>query len=244
MIFLYGFIGLLVGLCLFISPLFIPDRFLSIKKRAAISTFFYDCACRYFSRILFLSRKHGTIEIHSSSYDDNKLSEKIILGKNSEAFFEDPYNGCVHPLFNKECMLADERVSFIFNPMLATVSEEIQKFHRAGSHKKMIKKNKEELQMYCGHIFIPDSVSFIDVKSITSILPSSGNPLLASTVRFFIEMSQSEYKSYAELLQMALGLTFFITGFLCGAGAVWLLEENPLPPGITEAIPLVIGALI
>jgi len=244
MIFLYGLIGFGVGICLFISPLFIPDRFLSTKHRERAANFFYDCSCRFFSRMCFLSRKHGTIEIYGSVYDESKLAEKIILGKKSEAFFEDPYNGCVHSLFNRECMFADERVSFIFDPMLATVSEEIQRFHRAGGHKKVLKDKGEEIPMYCGHMFIPDSRSFIDLKSITCVLPSSGNPLLGSTIRFFIEMSQAEYKSLLPILQMALGLTFFITGFICGAGVVWLMEENPLPPGIVDQIPLIIGALL
>jgi len=237
-------IGVGIGLLFFLIPVIVPERFMPIQLRERVSNFLFDVACRYFSRIVFLTRKHGSVEMYSSSYDNSKLAEKVVLGKDEEAFFEDPYNGCVHALFNRECMFADERVSFIYNPMLATIAEETDKFHRTGGHKKTFtNKHGEEVNAYCGHIFIPDTPSFCNLRSITSILPASADPLLASTTRFFIEMSQSEYKNFP-LLQMALGITFFLAGFLTGAVAIWLLDESPLPPALTDAIPLMIGAIL
>ena len=237
-------VGISIGLLFFLIPVIIPDRFMPIQIRERVSNFLFDVACRYFSRIVFLTRKHGSVEMYSSSYDNSKLAEKVVLGKDEEAFFEDPYNGCVHALFNRECMFADERVSFIYNPMLATIAEETDKFHRTGGHKNTFtNKHGEEVNAYCGHIFIPDTPSFCNLRSITSILPASADPLLASTTRFFIEMSQSEYKNFP-LLQMALGITFFLAGFLTGAVAIWLLDESPLPPALTDAIPLMIGAIL
>jgi hypothetical protein len=236
-------IGLLLGLLLFLLPILIGPK-IPAGYRYRLSSIYFDMACRVFNRIVILSKKHGQLEFFSSEYDPIKQAEKINLG--DDAYFEDPYNGAVSYLNNRECMFTDERVSFIYNPMIATCAEHLQTLFRSGNYKKTFSDptSETEFTAYCGHLYIPSKRSFTNLKSVTSLMPASAPPNLPSSVERYVEISQREFKRNIPFVEIGAAITFFIVGYGVGAISMFMLENNPVPPGIVDVLPVFIGGFL
>lgn len=237
-------IGTCLGLVLFFAPALGSD-YLSVKWRVKFSLFYFNLACKIWTRILILSKKHGGIEFFSSKYDPVKQAETVHLGGPDDVYFEDPYNGAVSYLHDKECSLCDERASFIFNPMLALIASKVADLVRKGDHKKTFKDPVKgtEFSAFCGSVFIDDKVEVVNCKSITSILGQSAAPGLSGTVRKFVDLSQRDYR-HSVVWEIGLGVMFFLVSFGAVAISVMFLEKNPIPPGIVDTIPIIIGGLL
>jgi len=237
-------IGLCLGLVLFFAPALVGEH-LTIKWRLKLSLFYFNLACKIWTRILILSKKHGSIEFFSSKYDPVKQAETVNFGGPDDVYFEEPYNGAVSYLHDKECSLCDERASFIFNPMLALIASKVAELVRNGDHKKTFKDPVKgaEFSAFCGSVFIDDKVEVVNCKSITSILGQSAAPGLSGTVRKFVDLSQRDYR-HSVIWEAGLAIMFFLTGFGSVAVAVMFLEKNPIPPGIVDTIPIIIGGLL
>ncbi len=228
--FVWLVLGILIGFLLYLSPAVIGMK-LPFKLRTKLACFYYDQAMRLFGRLVLCKRKHGEIMQYASTYDEAKSAEKIQFGgkKSSEAFFDDPF-GAVHFLYNRPIMLVDERVSTIFDPRLAVIGSEILKAVRAGDHMHSFSDSEgNAFNAYCGYIFIPHKLEIVDMSGALSIFVGSAEPLLASTIRKYVELSQRQFKT-VPLTELGLGLLFFGVGYGLSALTVFYLDKNPVPP--------------
>ena len=89
----YLFITFTIGVLVFFIPALIIEK-LSIEKRVKIADFYFGLATRFYDRIMFLQRKHGSLTIYPSEFDGQLQSEYIKLDKKRRAHFEDVY-GCI-----------------------------------------------------------------------------------------------------------------------------------------------------
>ena len=234
-------LGLLVGILLFMSPLIIGNK-IPLPLRTKISNKYYDISMRLFGRLVFCTRKHGGVVQYSSTYDEAKSAEQIIMGKN-EAYFDDPF-GAVHHLYHRPCMFVHESISCIYDPRLSIIGERIQKMVRAGKHQQEFSDHENKsFNAYCGYVFVPKVLNLINLKSALAVIPGGADPLLASTTKKFIELSQKGYQK-VPFIELGIGLLFFIAGYGLSALTVYYLDKNPIPGGIDINLPIWIGAFL
>ena len=235
-------LGLLVGLLIFLAPVLVGG-FIPVELRTRLANIYYDISMRFFGRLIFCTRKHGGVVQYASTYDEEKSAEKVYFGK-SEAFFDDPF-GAVNFLYHKPCMFVHESISMVFDPRLSIIGQQVQKMVREGNHQKkfVLKTTGESFVAYCGYIVVPLGNSIIDLKAALSIIPGGADPLLASTTKKFIELSQAGYKNIP-LVELTLGIIFFIVGYGLSALTVYYLDKNPVPGGIGINLPIQIMGLV
>jgi len=234
-------LGLMVGLLLFLFPLLIGDK-LPFALRTRLANIYYDISMRLFGRLVFCTRKHGGVVQYSSGYDEAKSAEKIYFGKN-EAYFDDPF-GAVHHLYHRPCMFVHESISCIYDPRLSVIGERIQKMVRAGKHQQEFSdKDGKSFVAYCGYVFVPKVLNLINLKSALAVIPGGADPLLASTTKKFIELSQKGYQK-VPFMELGIGILFFIAGYGLSALTVYYLDKNPIPSGIEVNLPIWLGGLI
>lgn len=234
-------LGLMVGVLLFMSPLIIGNR-IPLVLRTRIANKYYDISMRLFGRLVFCTRKHGGVVQYSSGYDEAKSAEQIMMGKN-EAYFDDPF-GAVHHLYHRPCMFVHESISCIYDPRLSIIGERIQKMVRAGKHQQEFSdKDGNSFNAYCGYVFVPKVLNLINLKSALAVIPGGADPLLASTTKKFIELSQKGYHK-VPFMELGIGLLFFIAGYGLSALTVYYLDKNPIPGGIDINLPIWLGGFL
>lgn len=235
-------LGILTGLLVFLMPALVGDR-LPIELRKKLSNIYYDMSMRFFGSVIFCTRKHGGVVQYSSKYDEEKSAEMIYFGK-SEAYFDDPF-GAVHHLFHRPCMFVHESISMVFDPRLSMIGEQVQKMVREGKHEKefILKSTGETFKAYCGYVLVPKVLSLVSLKSALAVVPGGADPLLASTTKKFIELSQAGYKK-VPLMELTLAIVFFIVGYGLSAITVYYLDKNPIPGGIGINLPIWLGGML
>ena len=65
-----------LGVLLFFVPALMIER-LDIDKRIRIADFYFGLATRFYERMMFLQRKHGSLTIYPSEFDGQLQSEYI-----------------------------------------------------------------------------------------------------------------------------------------------------------------------
>tara|TARA_R110002051_G_C8350508_1_gene440036 strand:+ start:20 stop:445 length:426 start_codon:yes stop_codon:yes gene_type:complete len=141
-------------------------------------------------------------------------------------------------------MFVHESISCIYDPRLSIIGERIQKMVRAGKHQQEFSDHENKsFNAYCGYVFVPKVLNLINLKSALAVIPGGADPLLASTTKKFIELSQKGYQK-VPFIELGIGLLFFIAGYGLSALTVYYLDKNPIPGGIDINLPIWIGAFL
>jgi hypothetical protein len=235
---LYMLITFVVGVLIFFVPsLLIP--YIPIKQRLKVANFYYRLATRFYDRLLFLQRKHGSLALYPSQFDQQLQSEWIKLGKKSKAHFEDVY-GCIGYLNEKPVLFADERTNCLFNPPLADVATRFKEMVYDKKHIHVFDPTTDDpLTAFCSYVAVPNSFSLVNLRNWISLVPGSASPFLCSTTDEYVRLSQQKYHRNKSIEAMV-ALTFFAAGFVAVVGVLYL-TKGQYTQAVTEALPIWIG---
>lgn len=241
MIVAYLFITFVLGVLLFFVPAQMIER-LSIEKRTRIADFYFGLATRFYERMMFLQRKHGSLTIYPSAFDGQLQSEYIQLSKKSRGHFEDVY-GCIGYWNQKPVLFADERTNCLFNPPLADIGTHFRDMVQNERHIHVFDaKMDDSLMAYCCHVAIDNTPTLVNLRNWVALVSGSANPFLCSTTDEFVRLSQQKYHSNKSIEAMV-ALTFFGIGFGAVAGMLYLTKSQ-YTQQITEIVPIFIGGII
>ena len=230
-----------LGVLLFFAPALIVER-LGIEKRMRIADFYFGLATRFYDRMMFLQRKHGSLTIYPSKFDGQLQSEYIKLSKNSKGHFEDVY-GCIGYWNQKPVLFADERTNCLFNPPLADIGTHFKNMVQNEKHRHVFDPtSKVSVMAYCCHVAIDNTPGLVNLKDWVALVSGSANPFLCSTTDEFVRLSQQKYHSNKSIEAM-IALTFFGIGFGAVGGMLYLTKSQ-FTQKITEIVPLFIGGII
>ncbi len=237
----YLFITFTLGVLLFFVPALIVDK-LDIEKRVRIADVYFGLATRFYDRMMFLQRKHGSLTIYPSEFDGQLQSEYIQLNKNSRAHFEDVY-GSIGYWKQKPVLFADERTNCLFNPPLADIGTHFKDMVQNQQHKHVFdSKMDNSVIAYCCHIAIDNTPTLVNLKDWVALVSGSANPFLCSTTDQFVRLSQQKYQSNKSIEAMV-ALTFFGIGFGAVAGMLYLTKSQ-YTQQVTEILPMFMGGII
>jgi hypothetical protein len=237
----YLFITFTIGVLLFFVPALIVDR-LSIRKRSRIANFYFGLATRFYDRMMFLQRKHGSLTIYPSEFDGQLQSEYIQLNKNSRAHFEDVY-GSIGYWKQKPVLFADERTNCLFNPPLADIGTHFKDMVQNEKHRHVFDSTSEvSVTAYCCHVAIDHTPTLVNLKDWVSLISGSATPFLCEMTDEFVRLSQQKYQS-SKSIEAMIALTFFGVGFGVVAGLLYLTKSQ-YTQQITEIVPIFIGGII
>ena len=237
----YLFIIFTIGVLVFFIPSLIVER-LSITKRTIIADFYFGLATRFYDRMMFLQRKHGSLAIYPSEFDGQLQSEYIQLNKNSRAHFEDVY-GSIGYWKQKPVLFADERTNCLFNPPLADIGTHFKDMVQNEKHRHVFDARMDDpLIAYCCHVAINHSPTLVNLKDWVSLISGSATPFLCEMTDEFVRLSQQKYQSN-KTIEAMVALTFFGVGFGVVAGLLYLTKSQ-YTQQITEIVPIFIGGVI
>tara|TARA_R100001143_G_scaffold21406_2_gene22634 strand:- start:930 stop:1652 length:723 start_codon:yes stop_codon:yes gene_type:complete len=237
----YLFITFVLGVLLFFAPTLIIDR-LDIEKRVKIAQFYFGLATRFYDRMMFLQRKHGSLTVYPSAFDGQLQSEYIQLSKKSKAHFEDVY-GCIGYWNQKPILFADERTNCLFNPPLADIGTHFKDMVQNERHTHVFDARMENsFKAYCSYLAIDNTPSLVNLRDWVALVSGSATPFLCEMTDEFVRLSQQKYHSNKSVEAMV-ALTFFGIGFGAVGGMLYLTKSQ-YTQQIQEIIPLVIGGLL
>lgn len=227
-----------LGVLLFFVPALMIDR-LPIEKRTKIADFYFGLATRFYDRMMFLQRKHGSITIYPSDFDGQLQSEYIQLSKKSKGYFEDVY-GCIGYWNQKPVLFADERTNCLFNPPLADIGTHFKDMVQNQNHVHVFDEGSEQsVTAYCRFVAIDNTPGLVNMRDWVALISGSASPFLCEMTDEFVRLSQQKYHG-GKALETMLGLTFFGVGFAAVAGIMYLTKSQ-YTQQITEIVPLFIG---
>lgn len=241
MIIVYLFITFVIGVLLFFVPALFVEKF-PIQRRTRIADFYFGLATRFYERMMFLQRKHGSLTIYPSAFDGQLQSEYIKLNKKSKGHFEDVY-GCIGYWNQKPVLFADERTNCLFNPPLADIGTHFKDMVQNEHHKHIFDPTSDvSITAYCLHVAIDNTPALVNLKDWVALVSGSANPFLCSTTDEFVRLSQQKYQSNKSIEAMV-ALTFFGIGFGAVAGMLYLTKSQ-YTQQVTEILPLFLGGII
>jgi hypothetical protein len=237
----YLFITFTLGVLLFFVPALIVDK-LDIEKRVRIADVYFGLATRFYDRMMFLQRKHGSLTIYPSEFDGQLQSEYIQLNKKSRAHFEDVY-GCIGYWKQKPILFADERTNCLFNPPLADIGTHFKDMVQNEKHRHVFDATSETpVTAYCCHVAINKLPALVNLKDWVAMVSGSATPFLCEMTDEFVRLSQQKYHG-GKTLEAMVALTFFGIGFGAVGGMLYLTKSQ-YTQQITEIVPLVIGGIL
>jgi len=230
-----------LGVLGFFIPSLIAER-LDIEKRTRIADFYFGLATRFYERMMFLQRKHGSLTIYPSAFDGQLQSEYIQLSKKSKAHFEDVY-GCIGYWNQKPILFADERTNCLFNPPLADIGTHFKDMVQNERHTHVFDSKMDNAVItYCCHVLIDNTPTLVNLKDWVSLVSGSATPFLCEMTDEFVRLSQQKYHSNKSIEAMV-ALTFFGIGFGAVGGLLYLTKSQ-YTQQITEIVPLFLGGII
>ena len=238
---IYVITTFVVGVLVFFIPALIIEK-LDIEKRTRIADFYFGLATRFYERMMFLQRKHGSLTIYPSAFDGQLQSEYIQLGKNSRGHFEDVY-GCIGYWNQKPILFADERTNCLFNPPLADIGTHFKDMVQNERHVHVFDaKMDNSVMAYCCHVAIDNTPGLVNLKDWVSLVSGSATPFLCEMTDEFVRLSQQKYHSNKSIEAMV-ALTFFGIGFGAVGGMLYLTKSQ-YTQQITEIVPIFIGGIL
>ena len=230
-----------LGVLLFFVPALMIER-LDIDKRIRIADFYFGLATRFYERMMFLQRKHGSLTIYPSAFDGQLQSEYIQLNKKSRGHFEDVY-GCIGYWNQKPILFADERTNCLFNPPLADIGTHFKDMVQNERHIHVFDSRMDNaVTAYCCHVAIDHTPSLVNLKDWVALVSGSASPFLCEMTDEFVRLSQQKYHSNKSIEAM-IALTFFGIGFGAVGGLLYLTKSQ-YTQQIQEIVPLVIGGIL
>jgi hypothetical protein len=237
----YVIITFVLGVLLFFVPALMIER-LDIDKRIRIADFYFGLATRFYERMMFLQRKHGSLTIYPSEFDGQLQSEYIKLGKKSKGHFEDVY-GCIGYWNQKPVLFADERTNCLFNPPLADIGTHFKDMVQNEKYRHVFDATSEiPVTAYCLHVAIDNTPGLVNLKDWVALVSGSASPFLCEMTDEFVRLSQQKYHSNKSIEAM-IALTFFGIGFGAVGGLLYLTKSQ-YTQQIQEIVPLVIGGIL
>lgn len=241
MIIAYLFITFAMGVLLFFIPAIFVEKF-PIQRRTHIADFYFGLATRFYERMMFLQRKHGSLTIYPSAFDGQLQSEYIQLSKKSKGHFEDVY-GCIGYWNQKPVLFADERTNCLFNPPLADIGTHFKDMVQNQKHKHIFDPTSDvSIIAYCSHVAIDNTPTLVNLRNWVALVSGSATPFLCSTTDEFVRLSQQKYQSNKSIEAMV-ALTFFGIGFGAVAGMLYLTKSQ-YAQQVTEILPMFVGGML
>lgn len=216
---LWGVVGLLSGVLLFIATPILVGPMLGVQYRQRILDAYTSMAMVAFGRAQLLRRLHGGYTLRSSEYDSKHEAEKFSLGGETK-HAEDVAN-LMSRLHNKAFGMVYEDSNVVIDPMHAEAGEFHSEQVASGLHaatEKVEQDGETKLkEVYTPDLPIPSKTRLVDLAQISSLVPGSAKLGDTEQTEEYIKISLEGFKSASTMEYMVVLIAFGV-----GFGVVFL----------------------
>lgn len=212
---LWGVVGILSGILIFIATPILAGPSLGVGARQRILDAYTSMAMVAFGRAQLLRRLHGGYTIRASEYDSKHEAEKFSLG--GEAKNAEDVANLMSRLHNKAFGMVYEDSNVVIDPMHAEVGEFHSEHVAAGNHTAVEKVTDQdgetrEREVYTPDLPIPSKTRLVDLVHISSIVPGSAKLGDTEQAEEYVKISLEGFKS-ASTMEYMIVLMAFAVGF-------------------------------